>query len=186
MVRRVFAFASRTRTRAERGYSVSERECLAVVFVIEKFRPFIEGVPFTAITDHSALLWLHKLKDPVGKLAWWSVKLQQYDFKIVHRRGKLNVVPDALSRGHLPEVSAADNCISLDVDMNYMDPFYTRMRSDILENPEKHLQWLVKDNYVYKFVPSRSPVSSNINDWKLLVPRNQRNKILRFCHDEPT
>lgn len=184
---KVVAFASRALTKAERCYSVSERGCLAVVFGVEKFCSFVEGVSFTVITDHSALLWLHKLKDPVGKLARWSVKLHQYDFKIVHRRGKLNVVSDALSRGHLPEISAADNLTTTpDIDLDDVDAFYTRMRSNILENPDKYPQWTVDEGYVYKFVPSESPLSSNINYWKLLIPKSQRNRILKSCHDEPT
>lgn len=94
----VIAFASRSLSKAERNYTVTERECLAVIFSIEKFRPYIEGTHFTIITDHYSLLWLNNMKEPTGKLARWSVKLQQFDFTLVHRKGTLNVVPDFLSR----------------------------------------------------------------------------------------
>jgi hypothetical protein len=97
---RVIAYASRTLSRTERNYSVTERECLAVVFCIEKFRPYVEGTHFTVLTDHYSLLWLNRLKEPTGKLARWSVKLQQYSFDLIHRKGTFNIVPDALSRIH--------------------------------------------------------------------------------------
>ena len=95
---RVIAYASRTLTSAERNYTVTERECLAVVWGIRKFREFLEGFHFKVITDHSSLKWLHNLRNPTGRLARWSLELLEYDFEIIHRKGALHHVPDALSR----------------------------------------------------------------------------------------
>ena len=65
-VERVLCFASRTMTPAERNYSVTERECLAVLWAIRKFRPYVEGYHFTVITDHSSLKWLCNLHNSTG------------------------------------------------------------------------------------------------------------------------
>ena len=67
-------------TPAERNYSVTEREYLAVLWAIRKFWPYMEGYHFTIITDHSSLKWLCNLHNPTG------------------RQGSLNYVPDVLSR----------------------------------------------------------------------------------------
>ena len=49
-------------------------------------------------TDHSSLLWLRKFKEPEGQLAHWLEQLEEYDFDIVHRQGKLHNNADALLR----------------------------------------------------------------------------------------
>ena len=95
---RVIAYASRTLTAAERNYTVTERECLAVVWGSRKFREYLEEFYFQVITDHSSLKWLHSLRNPTGRLARWGLELQSYEFDIIHRKGALHHVPDALSR----------------------------------------------------------------------------------------
>ena len=65
---------------------------------VERFRPYIDLVPFTIITDHASLKWLMTLKDLSGRLARWSLSLQSFDFVIEHRKGTDNVVADMLSR----------------------------------------------------------------------------------------
>lgn len=76
---------SRSLPRTERNLSTCQRELAAVVFGISKFRPFIEGVHFTVVTDHYSLLWFQKLKEPTAILARWTIQLQQFDFDIVHQ-----------------------------------------------------------------------------------------------------
>ncbi|CAB0040694.1 unnamed protein product [Trichogramma brassicae] len=84
---KVLCFASRTLNKVDRNYSVTERECLAVLWAIQKFRPYVEGYRFRVITDHSSLRWLHNLRNPTGKLSRWSLELQQFDYIVEHRKG---------------------------------------------------------------------------------------------------
>src|SRR3989337_651521 len=94
----VIAYASRSLNQAERNYAVTDQECLAIVWAIEHFHHFLELLPFEVVTDHSALKWLQTSKLPKGRRARWMMKLQQYNFTIRHRPGKLNDNADALSR----------------------------------------------------------------------------------------
>lgn len=92
----VIAYASRSLSRSERNMSITERECLSVIFSIEKFKMYVEGVPFTVYTDHHSLLCLNNIKSPTGRLARWAIRLRQHTFTLVHRKGSSNVM--ALSR----------------------------------------------------------------------------------------
>ncbi|GFV00797.1 retrovirus-related Pol polyprotein from transposon 297 [Trichonephila clavipes] len=62
-------YAHRLLTPAERNYSTTEREALAVLWALKKFRGYIEGTEITVASDHQPLKWLLKLKSPTGRLA---------------------------------------------------------------------------------------------------------------------
>ena len=94
----VIAYASRTLTKSERNYCVTRRELLAVVTFLQHFRPYLLGTPFTLRTDHGALSWIHKFKEPEGQIARWVQKLQEYEFTIIHRPGIRHKNADAMSR----------------------------------------------------------------------------------------
>ena len=64
---KVIAYASRALNKAERNYCITEKELLAVRFFIEYFRQYLLGRKFTIRTDHQALVWLFRLKEPRGK-----------------------------------------------------------------------------------------------------------------------
>ena len=65
---------------------------------IKRFHPYLSGQKFTVHTDHNALKWLMSIQDPSGRLARWSMLIQNFDFDIIHRPGKANGNADALSR----------------------------------------------------------------------------------------
>jgi hypothetical protein len=82
----VCAYASRVLRGAEKNLSVTEKECLAVIYGLREFRVYLLGSKFTLYTDHIALTWLLNIKEPVGKLYRWAVLIQQYDFDIIYKK----------------------------------------------------------------------------------------------------
>ena len=96
---RTAAFTSRTLSKAQRNYGITQLELLAVVFGIDKFRYYLSGQEkFTVVTDHAAIGPPLRTRDPGGRLAQWIVRLGEYVFNVVYRPGRYNVLADALSR----------------------------------------------------------------------------------------
>jgi len=85
-------------TDAQRNYTTTEKECLAVFWAITLLRPYLEGTHFTVRTDHDSLTWILSITPSEGRLARWRLRLSEFDFEVKYRPGVKNVVPDALSR----------------------------------------------------------------------------------------
>ncbi|ROT65408.1 hypothetical protein C7M84_016621 [Penaeus vannamei] len=73
-------------------------ELAAVVKGLSNFHHYLYGAQFTIRTDHAALRWLKTLKEPEGQLARWLGKLEQYNYQVVHRAGRVHSNADSLSR----------------------------------------------------------------------------------------
>ena len=91
------SFASRKLSLAERNYTTTEREGLAMVYALQKFTHYLLGSHFKMFTDHSTLKYL--VNKPVlgGNIYRWLLLFQEYDFEIIVKPGRLNAGPDHLS-----------------------------------------------------------------------------------------
>jgi len=92
-------YASRKLLAREQSYATSEKECLGIVSAVTKmFKPYVYGKRFVIVTDHNPLCWLKAVKDTNQKLLRWSLLLEEYDYVIEHKSGKLHANVDTLSR----------------------------------------------------------------------------------------
>jgi RNase H-like domain found in reverse transcriptase len=80
------------------NYSVTEKELLAIVWSVQYFRSFIEGLPVEVLTDHSPLRFLESKPVLSRRLARWMEILTEFDITIKYRSGKTNTLADLLSR----------------------------------------------------------------------------------------
>lgn len=177
---KVICFLSRSFTSQERKYSSVERECLAVIWAVEKLRHYLEGVEFEVVTDCHSLLWLNRLRDPLGRLARWALRLQPYTFKLIHRKGKDNIVPDMLSRA--VAVDSAE--IS---DPSSLDKWYNNLLKNVSSHPAKYPNWRVSDGRLFKYLEVRySKLQDPMASWKEVVPKSERQKLIYDAHNTPT
>lgn len=83
---------------AQTRYSTIEKELLAIILSVENFRHYLTGREFVIVTDHQPLVFLFHAKDCNARLHRWKYTLMGFQFKVIHRKGRNNVIADALSR----------------------------------------------------------------------------------------
>lgn len=199
----VLCFASRSLNKAERNYSATELECLAVVWAVEKWRYNLEGRFFTVVTDHSSLVWVFKTQKPNTRLIRWAPRLHEFSFAVEYCKGKYNTVPDALSRApgeptdlHQPICATLlatqksnpvkDLPISDDVIWKAQqdDPYVQELYQSILEKGEVAVnastKFTILEGMVYRVVKM-----THKTIYKLYIPEPCRHQLLQRFHEDP-
>ena len=92
------SYASRKLLKSEKNYSTIERECLGIIFAINKFNFYLRGREFILEVDHKPLIFLNKMKCSNSRLMRWALSLQPYRYRAVHIAGADNFGADLLSR----------------------------------------------------------------------------------------
>ncbi|GFX37944.1 retrovirus-related Pol polyprotein from transposon 17.6 [Trichonephila clavipes] len=192
-------YASRLLTPAERNYSTTEREALAVVWALKKFRGYIEGTEITVASDHQPLKWLLNLKSPTGRLARWALEIQSFNLKVQYIPVKANVVADMLSRPVTQEEESfcEENNITI-ADMptrSCKDMREAQLKDDNLkkiidsfESPlktEEYANWtergfLMNQGVLYRYVPDADSAEA-----QLVIPTAERELIMERHHNDP-
>ena len=80
------------------NYSTTEKELLAVVFSLDKFRSYVLGSKVIIYSDYAVLRYLFAKKDAKARLIRWILLLQEFDLEIRDKKGADNGVADHLSR----------------------------------------------------------------------------------------
>eukprot|EP01018_Ginkgo_biloba_P023498 Gb_02517 [translate_table: standard] len=91
------AFESRILKGKEVTRSTYDKEMLAIIHALTKWRQYLLGSKFIVKTDHNSLQYILKQKELSPEQQKWVSKIQAYEFEVVYKKGKLNVATDALS-----------------------------------------------------------------------------------------
>ena len=113
---RIICCASRALNQAEKSYPATKLECLVIVWTVAKFRPYLMAMPFEVFTDHYALQWLKTMRTGSTLLHRWSAALEEYDFTVHHRPGKVQSHVDGLSRLPVGPAPPEDALLHIQVD----------------------------------------------------------------------
>lgn len=175
---RPIAYYSSKFSDTQSRYTVSERECLAVILALEKFRHIIQGSPnLTIYTDHASLIWLNNFKlDHSGKIVRWAMRMQNFlPYTIKHRKGTENVTADILSRAH--EIDVVDFA-SFE---NTNDKDYLKLVEQTFNSNAATKDFAIQNDLLYKQYKAKDKIS-----FKLYVPKDCIEQVLYECHDDKT
>ncbi|KAM1509347.1 hypothetical protein EV1_018329 [Malus domestica] len=187
----VIYYASRTLNDAQLNYSTTEKELLAVVFALDKFRSYLLGTKVIIYTDHAALKYLFTKKEAKPRLIRWMLLLQEFDIEIWDKKGSENVVADHLSRmvheeDAVPIIETFPDEQLMSVKVS--EPWYAdlvnylvskHVPSELLKHQcdklKKEARFYVWDDpYLWKYCPDQV-IRRCVHD-------SEFNAILTFCH----
>jgi len=143
----VIYYSSRTLNDTQQNYTTTEKEFLVVIFMLEKFWPYLLGSRTVIFTDHSALKYLMTKKEGKAQLIRWILLLQEFDLKICDKRGIENVVTNHLSRiPNAPIIQAPINEDFLDerILAIFKEPWYTDI-VNYLATGQLSADWTMQD-----------------------------------------
>ncbi|XP_071912445.1 uncharacterized protein [Coffea arabica] len=187
----VIYYASRALNGAQLNYSTTEKELLAVIFALEKFRSYLLGAKVIVFSDHAALRYLMTKKDAKPRLIRWILLLQEFDLEIRDKRGSENLVADHLSRIPVGEDSEPlkdafpeEHLFSLNSQLpwyadlvNYLvtgnfPAGWPKSKRDKLKSDAKYFIW--DDPYLWKRCADQV--------MRRCVSEMEFQSILAFCH----
>ena len=96
--------ASKTLNEAQRNYTTTKKELMAVVYAMDKFCAYLIGSDIFIFMDHSALKYLLTKQNAKARLIRWVLLLQEFNLQIKDKKGVENVVAD-----HLLKLTMAHN-----------------------------------------------------------------------------
>lgn len=193
----VIAFTSKTFKGAELRYFTTEKELLAIVRCLEKFRVYVMGQQLTIITDNKALTFMNRCHLHNSRITRWILYLQEYNFDIIHCSGKDNIVADILSRYPEDLNETQEGVSNNEYQINVLRWKLGRMTNESLRNIRKHqnddlkfkeiIDSLLKNRkhklHRYYRIINDKLYRKKVNEWKLYIPDAIINDIIIEIHE---
>lgn len=144
---------------------------LAIVKSIERFHIYLYGLNFTVITDCNSLVYALNKVNLNPRIARWSLKLQDYTFKVKHRDGRNMAHVDALSR-----IIAYIEAMPIEKELQYCQLQDHKLKT-LAENLTRYESndYELFDGLVYR----KSTITP-----RFVVPEQMVHNIIRYYHDD--
>lgn len=185
----IITCASRTLRGAEIAYNTTEKELLALVWILLKYRNFLAGAKIIHKTDHMALTFLRKCRLLSGRLMRWTLAIQDFNVVIEYCPGKDNIMADALSRYTsvtVPEGVIRDKCVTIcplagspsgkllkKLKSLQIEQMEDARISNLLARKDHHEKIKFENGLVYRRCGEM---------WKVFLPESVLSKLVSECH----
>ena len=188
----VIYYASKTLNDAQMNYSTTEKELLAVVFSLDKFRSYVLGSKIVIYTDNAALRYLFAKQDAKARLIRWILLLQEFDLEIKDKKRTDNEVTDHLSKilvrhekTPIVETFPDEQLMFITVApwfadiVNYLvtkqiPSHWSKHDKNKFFSEVKHFFW--DDPYLFKYCPDQII--------RRCIAEHEQTNIISFCHDQ--
>jgi hypothetical protein len=186
-------FISKNMSPAELNYTVTEKEFLAVIYAINKFRHYITGYSTFVHTDHSAIKYLMNKPITNARVTRWLLLLKEFDITIVDRPGKENVVADSLSRLTVSDDNPVDDSFPDEYlfAVSAHSPWYADIANYLVAGKlPSHLSYREKKSIVhqsarYSWIGWYLFNTGPDQEIRRCVREDEVYDILKACHDGP-
>ena len=179
------AYTSRKLSEAEQNYAAHEKELLAIMHALEKWRVYLLGNHFKIWTDHATLKFFQTQPRLSSKQARWSESLSEYDYEILYLPGKENKVADAVSRRTDLQTNAISEWVpstTISIENQLADPDFTNIILNLQGQPTEDK---VSTSYMAHFtLGSRGQLIYDQS--RLCIPKGPlQTQIIHDHHDIP-
>lgn len=174
---RIVTCCSRRLSSSEANYGITDLEGLAIVYSVQKLRPYLLGKPFEILTDHCALCVLNTRQPQSARLKRWAIVLSEFDYKIRYTKGDLHQDVDCLSRAPVEDndefLEAKVYAIYVPKEPDSWSNEYTRDEESLrilAKTLNEEAGYKFKDDLIYRFD-------------KLYAPPTKRDQLLKDAHN---
>ena len=187
----ILEFAAKKFSDVQSRWDTRDREGFAIKWSVQQFAPYVRTGKTFLLTDHESLTWMNA--SAVGRVQRWLLFLSQFDLKVYHFPGKLNLLADWLSRS-IPEdegeaAELEEMCVP---DLNLINESDGNTSLKVSYAPHvPTLEDFVKGNASATPEELRATTLGDrdlrfsVKTGKLFVPRSLRESCLFWFHNTP-
>ena len=191
-VERPIMYLSKQLNPAQKKYATIEREAFAVIYALQKLRPYLHGADFVIYTDHKPLKSLFLQEQKNTRIQRWAVLLAEYGAPIEYRKGSNNIRADMLSRIHQdPGDASAEGVISALEEMEEVPWEFDELEREKVIEEQKEMEeyelgqmqeeeYIVHEGLLYTLKPPPGKAEYP----RLVLPPSARFRVIRRAHTE--